>query len=158
MFDAVLGLPVHVLVIHAVVVLGPLAALTGLAYALQPRWRRALRWPLLVAAAVVAATATVATRSGQALEARVIAQGRAGAEELQQILEHSEAGGLAQWAALAFLGVSAVVTGWLSRPGATGGRAAAGAVLLVVAAGWLAVQVVLAGHSGSTAVWSQIGG
>ena len=41
------GLPLHPLVVHAVVVLSPLAALGGLLYAAVPRWRWWLRWPLV---------------------------------------------------------------------------------------------------------------
>ena len=56
------GLPLHPLVVHAVVILGPLAGLTGLAYAFVPRWRWLLRWPLVALSLVVAVTAVVATR------------------------------------------------------------------------------------------------
>ncbi len=71
MFDTIAGLPVHALVVHAVVVLGPLAALMLLAYALRPTWRTGLRWPTLLLSAVAAASAFVATQSGEALEERV---------------------------------------------------------------------------------------
>ena len=40
------GVPLHPLVVHAVVVFAPLAALFGIAYAVLPNWRWALRWPL----------------------------------------------------------------------------------------------------------------
>jgi uncharacterized membrane protein len=61
------GVPLHPLVVHAVVVLGPLAALVGLAYAAVPRWRWLLRWPLLALSVITAAAAFVATQSGDAL-------------------------------------------------------------------------------------------
>ena len=35
MFDTVLGLPVHVLVIHTVVILGPVTGLTAVGYAVR---------------------------------------------------------------------------------------------------------------------------
>ena len=54
------GVPLHPLVVHAVVVLGPLAALTGLAYAFVPQWRWLLRWPLFVLAVVTAVAALLA--------------------------------------------------------------------------------------------------
>ena len=59
------GVPLHPLVVHAVVVLGPLAALTGLAYAAVPRWRWLLRCPLVALAAVVAVVALVAVAAGE---------------------------------------------------------------------------------------------
>ena len=37
------GVPLHPLVVHAVVVLGPLAALTGVAYAAVPREQKSSR-------------------------------------------------------------------------------------------------------------------
>ena len=51
------GLPLHPLIVHAVVILGPLAGLTGLAYAFVPKWRWLLRWPLVALSLVVATTA-----------------------------------------------------------------------------------------------------
>ena len=44
-FDSILGLPIHALVVHAAVILIPLAALLGIAF-LRPVWRMPLRWPL----------------------------------------------------------------------------------------------------------------
>ena len=60
-------MPLHPLVVHAVVVLGPLAALTGLVYAAVPKWRWLLRWPLVVLAVVVAVTALTAVAAGEDL-------------------------------------------------------------------------------------------
>ncbi|UUZ58306.1 DUF2231 domain-containing protein [Nocardioides sp. B-3] len=61
------GVPLHPLVVHAVVIFGPLAALTGLAYAFVPAWRWLLRWPLVALSLVVAATAIVAVAAGESL-------------------------------------------------------------------------------------------
>lgn len=71
MFDLIGGLPLHPLVVHAVVVLLPLAAVGTVAIAVVPAWRR--RFGVLVALAATAATAMVpvATRSGEALVRRV---------------------------------------------------------------------------------------
>ena len=60
-------MPLHPLVVHAVVVLGPLAAVTGLVYAAVPKWRWLLRWPLVVLAVVVAITALTAVAAGEDL-------------------------------------------------------------------------------------------
>ncbi|WP_418606701.1 DUF2231 domain-containing protein [Georgenia sp. SUBG003] len=71
MFDLIDGLPLHPLVVHAVVVLLPAAALGTIAIAVVPAWRR--RYGLLVGLVTLAATAMVpvATRSGEALVRRV---------------------------------------------------------------------------------------
>lgn len=67
MFGEFNGLPVHALVVHAVVIFAPLAALAGIAF-LVPKWRHALRWPLVVLAAIATASAFVAKESGEILK------------------------------------------------------------------------------------------
>lgn len=71
MFDLINGIPLHPLVVHAIVVLLPLATLGTIAIALKPRWRLSYG-PLVVAAAAVATVLMpVATSSGEELERRV---------------------------------------------------------------------------------------
>ena len=149
-------MPLHPLVVHAVVVLGPLAALTGLVYAAVPRWRWLLRWPLLVLAVLTAVTAFLATTSGDdLLEAR---------PELEPLVEeHEERGELLRNVALGYVPVS-VLAAWAlggvsalaSGRGAQETRGALGmvaAVLLAVASVALLVTLFLAGDSGARAVW-----
>ena len=77
MFDTVLGLPVHALVVHAVVVLVPLAAAGLVVVALRPSWRGGatlrVRWCSLATAGL--AMVPVATQSGTRLEDRLNAGG-----------------------------------------------------------------------------------
>lgn len=163
MFDTVAGLPVHVLVIHAVVVLGPLAGVAGVAFAALPARRALLAWPLLGLAAVAALTAFVATRSGEALQARLASLGL-GEDVLTAIGEHSERGEQARNVAFLFLGlvVAAVVLLRRRSAGREDGGVPGGALETVVAVAVglagvaVVVLVVLAGHSGSTVVWSDI--
>jgi hypothetical protein len=62
------GIPAHPLVVHAVVVLLPLAAVATLFVVARPLWRRQLGvWVLLLAAAGVFAV-PVATRTGEQLK------------------------------------------------------------------------------------------
>ena len=62
------GIPAHPLVVHAVVVLLPLAAVGTLVVAARPVWRRQLGiWVLLLAFAGVAAV-PVATQTGEQLQ------------------------------------------------------------------------------------------
>ncbi|UAL29564.1 hypothetical protein K8W59_17730 [Nocardioides rotundus] len=144
MFDTIGGLPLHPLVIHAVVVLGPLAGILLMAYVLMPRWRGGLRWPTLGLAAVAAVSAWVAEQSGEALEAR-IGEPRLG---------HADAGELAVKALYVLLAVTAVVVLLLLRPGAQRGAAGMLAVgLAVLAAGFAGYAVFDAGHSGASSVW-----
>ena len=141
-------------VVHAVVVLGPLAALTGLAYAAVPRWRWLLRWPLVVLAAVTAVTALGAVAAGEDL--------LASRPELAPIVEdHREAGELLRNVALGYAvlsvlaawalgGVSALASGKGARETHVGIPVA---VVLAVGAVALLVTVYLAGDSGARAVW-----
>ena len=88
-------MPLHPLVVHAVVVLGPLAAVTGLVYAAVPKWRWLLRWPLVVLAVVAAGASVLAAQSGESLlESR---------PELAPIVEeHEESGELMRNVALGY--------------------------------------------------------
>lgn len=174
MLDTVFGLPVHVLVVHAVVVLGPVAGLTALAYAVRPSWRRLLRLPLAGLCVLTAGSAVVAAASGEELRERLGRLGIGGAT-LEAVTVHSERGELARNVALALVVVALTSVFLLLRPsdaapGPAGTaeapltRTPGGPVVAVVAAVVLAlagvalvVTTALAGHSGSSAVWSDIG-
>jgi uncharacterized membrane protein len=58
------GLPLHPLVVHAAVVLGPVAALAALGYAAVGRWRDWLRVPMVVVALAAVASIVAAYLSG----------------------------------------------------------------------------------------------
>lgn len=151
MFDLVNGLPVHPLVVHAVVVLLPLAIIGTLAIAVRPSWR--VRYGKLVVATSLVATilVPVASSSGESLEARV---GNPG--------EHAELGDQLIWFALPVLVLGAVLV-WMSHrqrraDGSTdagGGRRAMTVVAaLAVVAGLAAgIQVYRVGDSGARAAW-----
>jgi hypothetical protein len=154
------GLPLHPLVIHAVVVFAPLAALCGLLYAVRPQWRWALRWPLVVLTLVAAGAAVVAALSGQDL-----AQSR-GLDALPEVRTHEERGRLLRNILLGFTVVAGLAAWRLGGPsGLRSGRgerssgATTGVVeivlmgLLVVGSVAVGVAVLLAGDSGSRAVW-----
>jgi hypothetical protein len=66
-FDSIGGLPIHALVLHAVVIAVPLAALLALLFA-YPRTRNWARWPLAVVAVGTLGATFVAKKSGEALE------------------------------------------------------------------------------------------
>ena len=70
-FDSILGLPLHPLVVHGVVVLLPLMALVTVVVAVRARWRQRLAWPLVVVNLGVAGMAFTAKESGEALARRL---------------------------------------------------------------------------------------
>ncbi|MDN5894791.1 MAG: hypothetical protein L0H93_12270 [Nocardioides sp.] len=61
------GLPVHPLIVHAAVVLIPIASILGLVHALVPRWRWSTRWPMVGFAVAALAAVMVAYFSGRSL-------------------------------------------------------------------------------------------
>lgn len=144
----VFGIPAHPLIVHAAVVLVPLAALGALALMLVARWRRTYGWLTATFAVAGFAAALAAKSSGEAFAAE---RGMAGTP---RISAHEAWGGWAPWPALVLaIGVVALV--WLTaRPEPRRGPMVWTAVALT-AAGALASLVVVAitGHLGATAVW-----
>lgn len=143
MFDLVNGLPMHPLVVHAVVVLLPLAVLGTVALALRPAWRRSYGVVVLLVAAAGTALVPVATASGEALEHRVGDPGR-----------HAQLGDQLIWFALPMLVLLAVLVVLDRRRQGRPGLLRAVAVLTVVAALATGVQVYRVGDSGARAAWS----
>ena len=146
MFDLINGLPIHPLVVHAVVVLLPIAAVGTIALAIRPRWRSTYGWPVVAAAAAATILLPVATSSGEALEERVGSPG-----------EHAEMGDALIWFTLPMLLLVAAMV-WLDRrpsPKADGRLLKALPVLAVVAALACSVQVYRVGDSGARAAWAE---
>ncbi|MEQ6902485.1 DUF2231 domain-containing protein [Nocardioides sp. YIM 152588] len=150
MFDLINGLPVHPLVVHAVVVLLPLACLGTIAIALKPSWRA--RYGLLVVACAALATALlpVATSSGEALEEHVGDPG-----------QHAALGEQLAWFAVPLLVLAAALV-WFDRRGRSRGAGTVAtrstatrvvAALALVAAVATSVQVYRVGDSGARAAW-----
>lgn len=140
----IFGLPVHPLVVHAVVVLVPLVTVGLLIAVVRDVWAERLHVVLAVLAGSAAAAALLARQSGQSLLAAV-----PGSPEVAQHADLSNA------LPLYLLGAAAVVVGWAwsqaqGRPSRVIG--------IVAVIGWLAASVwtVLAGHSGAVSVWGEL--
>ena len=154
------GLPLHVLVVHVVVVLVPLAALAVVLAAAWPRARTRLGALPLAAAAAALAAVPVATSAGEWLEERV--------PETALVRRHTSLGeSLLPWV-IALTAVAAALW-WLD--GASGLRGSRGvgrlqledrrvrmmaAVLAVVVALGSVVTVYRIGDSGARAVWEGV--
>jgi MFS family permease len=148
------GLPAHPLVVHAAVVLLPLAALATFACAAIPRARRVYAPVALALALAATAAVGLAQGSGEALEERV--------DETELVEEHTERGErVLPWAIAVTAGAAAVMASpRLARRRRTSVTtmitAAVVAVSLVAGVGatWTVVDV---GHSGAKATWNDVG-
>jgi Predicted membrane protein (DUF2231) len=160
MFDLFNGLPLHALVVHAAVVLTPLAAVIGIAFAIVRSWRWLLRWPLVVVALLALGTVFVAVQSGNAFRARLrlpsaIIQAHAAAGQLLLYVMAGYAV-LAVVAALTLGGPSALRSGKGARAGASGALQAVLVAVLIVGSVGLGYQVFKTGEAGSRAVWGSV--
>jgi hypothetical protein len=157
----VAGLPLHVLLVHALLVLTPLIALALILIAAWPAARRILWVPVLIGAALLLPLGLFTIEAGKWLEARV--------PPAPLIQEHTAQGeDIVPWL-IALLVLAAVIAAWAvvqlvaARRAASGGagigrgiRIAVSIVLtiaaLAVAAGttWTLVRI---GEAGTRAVW-----
>jgi hypothetical protein len=152
------GLPAHVLLVHAIVVLLPLSAALLALTALWPAGRRRLAGPNAVLSVVVVVLVPITTSAGEWLERRVAPS--------PLVHRHAELGDTAIYAAIAVAAL-ALVTWWRQRESA--GRTpakrtflapssntltAALTVLAVVVSAAAVYDVVRIGDSGAKASWS----
>ena len=149
MLSTIFGLPAHPLVVHAVVVLVPLAAISAVVVAVWPA-ARARYAPLALAVATLALVSIpLATHTGEELEPHVAKSA------LVEAHTHM-ADGLLPFVIVLWLGLAALVAGrFLADRGRNVPRFAvpAAAVVLVLGALGSAVQVARIGDSGARAAW-----
>ena len=145
------GLPLHVLVVHAAVVFGPLSALSGIAYAVVPSWRDRLRWPTLVLVLIATGAIWTAALSGENfLETADRFKGVSG-EAAELIHDHEELGEMLRNVVSGYAVVTVLATWLHTRQGAV--RYLLSALVVAGAIGTL-VYTILAGDAGAQAVWS----
>jgi len=158
MFERFGDLPLHVLVIHAAVVVLPVSALTAIVFAVVPKWRWLLRWPTLLLGLGSLVVAYVARESGEALLAAV-----PGLEQAVKL--HEDRGKLLFWYCLIFAVVAIAAFLLLGGPSqlasGKGAKATRSRPLeLVVSAAVVVVgvlviwQTIRTGDAGAKAVWT----
>lgn len=145
LFDTVGGLPVHILVLHGVVVGVPVMSLVTVAVALKPAWRARVGWAVVVLNALLLGLVWVTVQAGKALFARLDRIG--GVTDLVQ--EHAQNGLRMPWFALGLV-VAAVVSALAGRRRGPGLLAV---VVAVVAAAAATYAIFVTGESGSAALW-----
>ncbi|KRE81542.1 DUF2231 domain-containing protein [Arthrobacter sp. Soil763] len=152
------GLPAHILLVHAVVVLGPIAGLAAIIYAAAPRWRRYLAWPLGVLALLLVPISLVTAQAGEQLE-----ESRPATE---MIREHAEQGDVLKIVSVIFFVIVAamIVTSYdpigrrFAFLGSLRDNRAVRLVLLVagaLAGAFFLYQSIVTGHSGAASVWGR---
>ena len=153
------GLPLHVLLVHGVIVLIPLAALLTVLSAVWPAARRRIGifGPLVALAALIAVPIT--TNAGEWLLLRAYAAQGTG-PSVQLVQEHASLGRTMLWFAIGLFVASLLVWGvplLMARRSKDAPPPWVGvvvAVIAVVLSGLAVVQVVRVGESGSKAVWT----
>ncbi|MGW5718645.1 DUF2231 domain-containing protein [Amycolatopsis sp. NPDC003865] len=149
------GLPAHVLLVHAIVVLLPLSALLLVLSALWPAARGKLAGPNAILSVVVVVLVPITTEAGEWLERRVAST--------PLVRDHTELGDTALWVAIP-VAVLALLVWWRRRESLRADRrtflAPASAavtvvlsVLAVVAAGAAVYDIYRIGDSGAQASW-----
>lgn len=158
MFEEIVGLPAHPLLIHAAVVFVPLLAVLAVAYAFVPFVRPHTRWVLGLLAVAAPGSALLAKLSGDAFFDRLDARDRISDAYYPRLEEHQELGTYTMYAAIV-LGVLTLALVFLVAP-----RGAAGAsskrivslllgVLVLLAGAASVYYVVRTGDTGAKAVW-----
>ncbi len=140
MFDTITGLPVHPLVIHAVVVEIPVMAILTILVAVRKNLREKYSWWVAGANFLLFLVTLVAKESGEALQ-----EAKGG----QLAIEHGQLGSVLPWFVLVMTAASAAVAG-TSRNRALGPIAVVISILSSVAAVWWTVRT---GDAGARAVW-----
>jgi hypothetical protein len=149
------GLPAHVLLVHAIVVLLPLSALLLVITALWPAARAKLAGPNAILAVLVVILVPITTDAGEWLERQVA--------RTPLVRTHTELGDTAIWVAIP-VAVLALLVWWRQREtGAESRRTYLGptseavtvvlAVLSIAAAGAAVFDIYRIGDSGAQASW-----
>jgi hypothetical protein len=156
------GVPLHPLVVHAVVVFVPLGALSAIAFALVPRWRWLLRWPTLLLALGAVVLTRTAVLTGTSLKNQKNFTGTLG----DRIATHMMWGHRLEWSVWVFALV-AVLAVWVlpyvvplvgreDRVSPQASLVTAATVLLPIAAAVVLVLAVITGDAGAKAVWKPV--
>jgi uncharacterized membrane protein len=133
LFDTFMGLPIHVLVSHFVVVLIPLTAVATIAVALRKAWREKYAAPLAAGNVAMLALTFVTMRAGEDLKDRYRGLGDAQTPKF----DHEKLGQTLVWIMVALAVVSLAI--WV-------------VALLATSS---VVFAVLAGHTGAESRWKE---
>ena len=152
------GLPAHVLLVHAVVVLAPIAGLGAIVYAVARRWWGYLAWPLGVLSLGLVPVTLLTAQAGEQLEKIRPASALAH--------EHAQQGDVLKVVSVIFFILVAAMLIVTYEPfgrrlaflgGLRGNRTVRGALLIAaaLAGAFFIYQSIITGHSGAASVWAR---
>ena len=152
------GLPAHPLLVHAPIVLVPLAALVAIALVVVPGWRARFGWAFVGLTGLALAGVQLAMASGEGLEEHV--------EETRVLERHTEMASSMRPLAVALF-VVAVAFVWFDGRRRSAGAADANAkrdlpivpvlaVLLVLVSVAATARLAQVGHNGAKASWEDV--
>ena len=146
------GLPLHVLIVHAAVVFGPLAAVSALAYVGIPSWRDRLRWVTLALVLIATGAIWTAYLSGENFLESDRFAGIAGTPVEDKIETHEGRAGILRWVVSGFAAVTILAIWQHHRIGPV--RILLSALVAIGAVATL-IYTILTGDAGARAVWEQ---
>jgi hypothetical protein len=152
------GLPLHPLIVHAVVIFVPLGALSAILFAVLPRWRWLFRWPtLLLALAAVVFTRLAVVSGGQLKSSRhlagpLLARHQAWGHRLEYAVWVYAVVAIVAWWVIP---CAARLIGTVDRPSPAPALVTVVTVVLPVAAAVVLVFAVITGDAGAQALWKQ---
>jgi hypothetical protein len=170
------GLPVHPLVVHGAVVLIPLTALVAVLF-LVPRFRAALRWPMVLLAAAALVSTYAAVLSGRNFEKTQVPESAEGTPLADVVDRHQELANQLLYMVIGFV-IVVWIAAYVIRPvGETGpfpresdddvgeegvtrlddAARIVVAALVIVGAVAVGVQTYRVGEQGAKAVWNPDG-
>jgi hypothetical protein len=153
-FNTILGIPAHPLLIHAAVVFIPLLVVGAIVYAAWPPYHARITWAVLALAVVAPFAALFAKLSGQDLRNQLIARHLTSPELLGKIAVHNSYGNKAFWWTLALGIITLALLAYYRRAGTSSTAVRAGATAVTVIVGAIVGYYVFkTGDTGAHIVW-----
>jgi hypothetical protein len=156
-FNTILGIPAHPLLIHAAVIFIPLLIVGAIVYAAWPPFHPRITWAVLALAVIAPFSALFAKLSGTDLKNRLHRDGLTSKDLFDRIAVHNSYGDKTFWWTLA-LGVLTLALLWYYRGGQTPTMAvrAGSTVVMVVVGAIVGYYVFKTGDTGAHIVWKGI--
>jgi hypothetical protein len=160
LFSTLLGLPAHALLVHAAVVLVPLAGLALAATGWRAGWRKAYSLPVALIAAAGGLFTILAAQTRGPLQRSVREAAEAAGAGRPRFGEHPQQGNTAEFFAIV-LAVTAIgfwaIDRWGPRFGLPKWLPMASYVAALLPALLAILSMIAAGHSGAQLVWKDVG-